>query len=162
MNKKVIKTILVLLIVISIFMLDQISKMAIETNYNLGDTKEIISGFFSLTYARNTGAAFSILSGRVNLILMISFFILFYLVYEIVIYFKYSNLVYLLSFLVGGMLGNLFDRVALGYVRDFFDFNIFGYNFPIFNISDIFVVISAIGIIILLLTKGEYNGNKNK
>lgn len=162
MNKKLLKIIMVVLIIIVIFLFDQVSKITIDTNYALGESKEIIKNFFSLTYVRNTGAAFSILSGKVNLILLVSFFILFYLIYEMVLYFKYTDLIFLLSFLIGGMLGNLYDRLFLGYVRDFFDFNILGYNFPIFNISDIFVVISAIFIVLLFIFKGDYHENKSK
>ena len=59
------------------------------------------------------------------------------------------------SLLIGGILGNLFDRIMYGYVVDYFDFYIFGYNFPIFNIADIFIVCSVILIIIDTLRGGS-------
>lgn len=161
MSKKIVKIILIILIIVSVFLFDQITKLVMDANYNLGDSKEIIKNFFNLTYVVNTGAAFSILNGKVNLIILISFFILFYLFYEIITYFKYTNYIFLLSFLIGGMLGNLCDRLFLGYVRDFFDFNIFNYKFPVFNVSDIFVVISAFFIIIFAL-RGGFNEKRSK
>lgn len=62
--------------------------------------------------------------------------------------------------MIGGILGNLFDRIIYGYVIDYLDFYIFGYNFPIFNIADICIVISVILIIIDTLWggKGEVRG----
>ena len=60
---------------------------------------------------------------------------------------------------VGGMTGNLMDRWLFGYVRDFFDFQIFHYNYPIFNIADIAIVIGIILLVIAIL-KGEDHREK--
>ena len=59
------------------------------------------------------------------------------------------------SLLIGGILGNLFDRIMYGYVVDYLDFYIFGYNFPIFNIADICIVCSVVLIIIDTLRGGK-------
>ena len=61
------------------------------------------------------------------------------------------------GFLIGGIVGNLIDRVMFGYVKDFFDFYIFNYNFPIFNFSDIAIVIGIILLIIAILRGEEVN-----
>ena len=61
--------------------------------------------------------------------------------------------------LLGGIIGNLIDRLIFGYVRDFLDFRIFNYNFPIFNISDICICL-GIFLIIIKTIKEDKNDNK--
>ncbi len=68
----------------------------------------------------------------------------------------YKNIYY--GFLIGGIVGNLLDRIIHGYVIDFLDFNIFGYNFPIFNLSDSFIVIGVLLIFIESFVGGKNNG----
>ena len=68
--------------------------------------------------------------------------------------FDWFNIIFY-SLLIGGILGNLFDRIIYGYVIDYLDFYIFGYNFPIFNVADICIVISVIMIIIDTLWRGN-------
>ena len=71
---------------------------------------------------------------------------------------KLSKLdIVLLSMLIAGIMGNLIDRVIYGYVIDYLDFYIFGYNFPVFNLADTLIVLSAIALFIKSL-KEEYNG----
>ena len=65
------------------------------------------------------------------------------------------------SFLIGGILGNLFDRIYNGYVIDFLDFRLFGYNFPIFNFADIFIVIGAF-LLIIDLIRSDFFENRSK
>jgi signal peptidase II len=62
------------------------------------------------------------------------------------------------SLLVGGILGNMFDRIVYGYVVDFFDFRFFGYDFPVFNVADICIVVSVF-LIICDCLRGYNNGN---
>ena len=66
-----------------------------------------------------------------------------------------------ISFVIGGLLGNLFDRLIYGYVIDFLDFDFFGYDFAIFNIGDSFIVIGTILLAIGYILE-EKNENKNK
>ena len=70
---------------------------------------------------------------------------------------KYETISYLM--IIAGSLGNLYDRIIYGYVIDFLDFNIFGYNYPIFNIADSYIVI---GIIILIIGIWRDNNDRNK
>ena len=69
--------------------------------------------------------------------------------------------IYGFGFLLGGILGNLADRLLFGYVKDFFDFIIFNYDFPVFNIADIFIVLGVFMLIISILCGSDTDGNKS-
>lgn len=104
-----------------------------------------------IIYVENTGAAFSILQHSTNFLIILSIIAFLAIFYYII---KNSEAVegkeiFFLSFLTAGILGNLYERLFLGYVRDFFDLAFI--NFPIFNISDVFINIGVLGIIILIL-----------
>ena len=118
----------------------------------------IIDNFFSITYARNEGIAFSLLDGKVDFIVIMTIIIIFMLIKYLKENKVEKNEKIGYSFVLGGAIGNLLDRIIYGYVIDFFDFNIFGYNYPIFNIADIFIVI---GIFILIISGGKKDGDKN-
>lgn len=120
-----------------------------------GGTISIIPNFFSLSYVENTGAAWSILTGRRYLLIGISIIMLFAIA-SIQKGLPERKLNYLsFSFLYAGVLGNLADRTLFGAVKDFFSFNFFGYEFPVFNVADIYIVISIILIIILMIKGGK-------
>ncbi|MBE6149287.1 MAG: signal peptidase II [Firmicutes bacterium] len=144
-----------LLLIIALTFIDQFSKGLINIFLNLNQSINIIPNFFSLTYVRNIGAAFSILPGSRWFFIIISIIAL----NIIYIYFiknkelNKKNFV-IFSLLQAGIIGNLIDRVLYGYVIDFFDFTIFGFDFAIFNIADIFIVVS----IILLILVGDKDG----
>lgn len=131
--------------------IDQITKSLMQiydVHFN------IINGFLRLNYIQNTGAAWSILEGKQYLLIGITILMLI-LVYNMSFSFdnnKLNNFTF--GILFGGIIGNLFDRVLYGMVRDFIDINVFGYNFPVFNIADMLIVL---GVVILLIStfKGE-------
>ena len=126
-----------------IIVLDIISKLLISMNMNLNSSITVITNFFNITYVHNYGAAFSILIGARIVLILISLIIL-YILYK---YLKkeelnkYNNICY--SFLIGGIIGNLIDRIIYGYVIDFLSFKIINYNFPIFNVADIFITLGT-------------------
>ena len=128
----------------------------------INDTISIINNFFSITYSRNIGAAWSILSGG-RIILILLGIVAINVIYFLCIHNKKlsgkDQILY--SLLIGGILGNLIDRVIYGYVIDYLDFNIFGYKYPIFNLADIFIVVSVILIIIFSFI-GKKNENSSK
>ena len=72
---------------------------------------------------------------------------------------KFEQISY--GLLVGGIIGNLMDRVVHGQVIDYLDFNLFGFNFPVFNLADVAIVISMI-LIAFLIIKGDKNGISSK
>lgn len=111
----------------------------------------IIKDFFYITFAKNTGVAFSFLEGKVPLIIiMTSIIIILILKYiKSTNPNKYESISY--GLILGGAIGNLIDRIIYGYVIDFLDFNIFGYPYPIFNLADTAIVIGVIALIILSL-----------
>lgn len=138
-------------------LVDQIIKLLIVNNLVLNNSLTIIKNFFSLTYAQNTGAAFSILSGNIIFLICITIMALVFIYLFLIKNEKKSFNLYLYGILYGGIIGNLIDRIFRGYVVDYLDFNLFGYNFPIFNFADICIVVS-IGLIVILSFLEAKNG----
>ena len=128
---------------------DQISKIVIESLIEYHHSVTIIKNFFKLTIVHNFGISWGILEGK-RIIIIIGTLIVMVIVYKLLQTFK-SNIRNNIAFglLIGGMLGNFIDRLFLGYVRDFLDFKIFNYNYPVFNIADSLIVISIIWLIVL-------------
>ena len=103
---------------------------------NLFKKKNIINNFFNLTLVHNDGAAWSILSGNRLLLIFISLIALI-IIYYLFIKDKDLKKIDILTYgmLIGGIIGNLFDRIIYGYVIDFLDFNIFNYNYPVIKLD---------------------------
>ena len=144
----------ILVIALVGIIVDRISKILVSSSNGY----VVIKNFFNITYAKNFGAAWSMFSGnRLFLIIITVFtllFILFY-IYKAKNINKIETLSY--GFILGGIIGNFIDRLFFGYVIDFLDFNLFGYNFPIFNIADSLIVIGAIIMIIASFVRGDRN-----
>lgn len=135
-----------------IIIIDQLTKFLINQNINYLKSIQIIKNFFYFTNAHNNGAAFSILSGYNLLFISVTLI-------AICLIDKYIEKNISFYILLGGIIGNLIDRLIVGYVRDFLDFRIFNYNFPIFNISDICICL-GIFLIIIKTIKEDKNDNK--
>jgi signal peptidase II len=150
---KINKNLLYLLIISPLAVLiDQVTKVIAENNLVFGVRESIIDGFFYFTLVYNRGAAWSILAGNrwflvsVSTIATIGF---------IIYYFKRINnskhiLLLALSLIIGGTFGNLIDRALYGQVIDFLDFIIIGYNYPVFNFADTFLVV-GMGLLIIAI-----------
>jgi len=138
-----------------VMLIDQISKLIITYIIILNDNIQVIKNFFYLTYIQNEGAAWNLLYGNRWFLVLFSLFALYivikYFLLDINIVLK-EKIGYIL--LIGGILGNLVDRVIYGYVIDWLDFYIFGYNYPVFNIADASIVIGSI-LVIWGLLKGS-------
>lgn len=131
------------------FMIDRITKIfALKIESSI----DIIPNLFRLTLAKNTGIAWSLFSNDTVIITIVTMIIIFFFI-KYILDNKNGNKLYNVCYamILGGAFGNLFDRVFLGYVIDFLDFNIFGYDYPIFNLADTFIVC---GIIIIILVGG--------
>ena len=131
-----------------IFLLDQFTKMQVVQNLYLGQRNEL-TVFFNLVHVRNYGAAFSFLSEAGGwqrwFLASVSAVASMVIVYWIK---KSDEKKYLetlsLIIILGGALGNFYDRLILGYVIDFLDFHWSGVHFPAFNIADTAITIGAI------------------
>lgn len=157
MNKKIFAIAIITLLI------DQISKGFIEVYCELGKKITIIKDFFYITYYQNSGAAWSLFDNKRFLIIIISL-IAMIIIYRFMYVFKMNkrnNIAFGLLF--GGIVGNLVDRVLFGYVRDFLDFYILKYDYPIFNVADIANVIGIL-LLIVAVIKGEdmVNANSSK
>lgn len=137
---------LYLVIITSLIVIDQWGKHLAEVYLKPIVSYPIIPGIFHLTYGRNTGAAFSILQGKQTLLIIFTTIILSMLIFYFIKNIKKGSplLKLSLSFIIGGAVGNLIDRIRLSYVVDMFDFTLI--NYPVFNSADIFVVLGSIGI----------------
>lgn len=142
--------------------IDQIIKLIITNVVNLNQSINVIKGFFSITYVRNYGAAFSILTGN-RLFLIIITIMALLLIYFLFIKAEKNSKFQLILYgiLLGGIVGNLLDRIIYSYVIDYLDFKIFGLNAPIFNFADICIVISTI-LIVITTFKESLHGNNSR
>ena len=141
---------------------DIISKILISNLMSVGQSFQIVRNFFNITYVRNAGAAWSILSGKTWLLIIVSLIIISLIVFYIYKNKPKSNIEKIsYSMILGGAIGNLLDRIIYGYVVDFLDFNIFGYDYPIFNLADTFICVS-VGLLIIEFIRGDLSGNSVK
>lgn len=140
--------------------IDQYSKLVVNAYISYGDKLEIIPKFFYLTNVRNTGAAWSMFEGQQLLFIAITIVAIIFFIYLL---YKERNkalltrICYLL--IISGAIGNLIDRVTNSYVVDFLDFYIFGYDFPVFNVADMFLTIGVIILIITILLENKHAKN---
>ena len=148
----------VLLVVV--VLLDQLSKWGIQSSIDLNESIEIIPGFFNITYVHNTGAAWSMLEGKMVFFYIITILFLIGMVYFYRTLDKKDWISQIgVILMIAGALGNFIDRLFLQYVRDFLDFIILGYDFPIFNIADISLCV-GVGCVLLSMFLEYYGGFK--
>ncbi len=148
------------LISIIVVFIDQLIKGLVHIYVD--SSISLIGDFFKLTYVENIGAAFSILKGNTLFLIVVALIAL-----NLIYFFflknrkntKLEDITY--GLLIGGILGNLIDRVSHGYVIDYLDFSLF--NFPVFNLADICIVIGIAIILIDIVKEGIYeNRSKRK
>lgn len=178
--------IVIFIITIICVLLDQISKLFIRYEFtNLSCVKclsniltvggtyhglkvvpskgiEIIKDFFYITNVENTGGAWGMFSGNVAFLAVISALV----VIVLLAFLKSEKNLNKLSItyygmLFSGIIGNLIDRLFNGYVTDFLNFYIFGYDYPVFNIADILIVLGMF-LMVIDVVRGEIYAYKKR
>lgn len=138
------------------FLIDLLSKLLV-INFEGKFPIVVINNFFVLDRVTNSGAAFSLFSGFTIMLVLISIFVLYYIDKNIIKDINGKFGIIGSSMLIGGILGNLFDRIFYGKVIDFLSFDIFGYMFPVFNFADVFICTGVVLLIIEFL-RGDRSG----
>jgi signal peptidase II len=152
------RLIIYLIITFSIALVDIISKIIIQHSFRLNETRPVIDSFFKLTYILNYGGVFGSRLGSNIFYLLSAIAVVIIVIFFLIREFGKNKYIDLSLFIVlGGAVGNLFDRIRMGAVVDFLDFDflkihLLGYTFnrwPTFNIADAAV---TVGMILLVVT----------
>ncbi len=132
-------------VAVVLFIADQVSKYWISIIMEYGETWPVVPEIFHLTYVRNFGAAFGILPFHRGFFIIVSILMIMLIIYG-KRYFprRYTFIRLGLAFQLGGALGNLYDRIRVGYVIDFLDFRFW----PVFNLADAAIVVGAVFLIL--------------
>ena len=144
-----------ILIIVSliIIILDQVTKLLVLAYMPMYESIPIIENLFNLTHIHNTGGAFGFMADQSPLIRQILFHGVSLISLGVIVYFyhqapvNYPFLLFSLSLILGGAIGNLIDRFRMGEVVDFLDFYIGSYHWPAFNVADSAV---SVGVTVLM------------
>ncbi|HET9840216.1 MAG TPA: signal peptidase II [Candidatus Angelobacter sp.] len=151
-----------LAIVITVFLLDRFTKWLVIHNIVLDDNVAVVPGFFRLTHLENPGAAFSLFadspsSFKTGLLIAVSvaaLAVIGFLLWARRSAFNSTTLA--LAFIMGGALGNLWDRLTDGKVTDFLDFYVGIHHWPPFNLADSAIVVGALLLMLRMLSKDRH------
>ena len=147
-----------IIIILTLFFIDRLTKIYLINLQNVGtDVDFYIYPFLNFYLVWNTGIGFGLVSMEASvyyhiltlIIVIINIGLIFLLMKSKGIY------TYLITFVIGGSLGNLFDRIYYYAVPDFIDFHLGNYHWFIFNVADIFISVGIIGLIIIELLRKE-------
>lgn len=146
-----------------LIIIDQIIKLMIRLNLEVEEIISIIPGFFRIYYLQNTGAAFSSFSGMRYLLIIIGI-ISFIILTRYLSKNSLNSNVEVVSFgmILGGLVGNLVDRILYGVVIDYLSFTIFTYQFAVFNFADILIVVGVIVLIIYMIQQSYMEKQNSK
>lgn len=155
------KKIFLVVFITLLALVDQITKLLIVNNIDLNNSVVIIKNFINFTYIKNYGVAFGMFNNLTYFVILITIVFFVILTKELRLYFNKKMIFISYCLVIGGLLGNLIDRIFLGFVRDFIDINFI--NFPIFNFSDIFIVAGTILLLIACFKmEGKSENDNNK
>ena len=141
---------LVLILGLVVVLLDQLTKLWVRASLIYGgEPQTVIPGFFNIVYVRNEGAAWGMFGGQMPILIILSIVVLVLLaVYHRKVLNPTVDHRIALGLMVGGICGNLIDRIRVGWVTDFLDFHIGPYHWPSFNVADSAICI-AVGLYML-------------
>ncbi len=152
-----------LLIALFVVLLDRWTKYVVARRIPLYSHIQVIPGFFRLTHTENTGAAFSLFADSTapwKTGLLIAFSVIALLVVSVLLWRNHHAHIATgigLSLIMGGALGNLWDRLARGRVIDFLLFYVKRYQWPVFNLADSAIVVGAVLLVLEILFAKSHN-----
>lgn len=144
-----------------IVLIDQLVKTYVDNEMRLYQSIELLENFFHITYIRNKGAAFGMLSGadesiRIPFFLIVSIIAIALIFYTLYSYHEESKLFPLsLAMILGGAIGNMIDRLRFGEVIDFLDVHWYDHHWPAFNVADAAICVGVALLIINMLFEKE-------
>lgn len=154
------RKVMVPIVIVALIALDQWVKFEIIKNIQLGEVKPFLPKILSLTYLRNTGAAFSILENQQWLFAVITLVVIGAAIWYLSKHIKGSIwLLSSLSLIIAGGIGNFIDRMRQGFVVDMFQLDFI--NFAIFNVADSYLTIGVMVLVVMML-KEEDNASKGR
>ena len=159
---------LYLLLAAGVFLADRFTKTLIESGMTLYQSRPVIPGFFHIVYAKNQGIAFGLFADSSSGVKTFALVFLSSLALAGVAMLLWTadpssaKMSAGLSLILGGALGNLFDRVQYGSVVDFLDFFILNYHWPVFNLADSAIVIGAALLMLDLTGTRAPNQSRNR
>ncbi|HYA13518.1 MAG TPA: signal peptidase II [Syntrophales bacterium] len=154
------KYIILFMTVAAVVLLDFITKAYISSSMSLHESFDVINGFLNITYVRNPGAAFSFLADAPAIFRSIFFISVTVTAIILVLYYIAKSkieepfMIFSLSLILSGAVGNLIDRIRFGEVVDFIDVYISSYHWPAFNVADSAITVGAV-IMVLELIRGK-------
>ncbi|WP_049492680.1 signal peptidase II [Streptococcus constellatus] len=154
------RKVMVPIVIVALIALDQWVKFEIVKNIQLGEVKPFLPKILSLTYLRNTGAAFSILENQQWLFAVITLVVIGAAIWYLSKHIKGSIwLLSSLSLIIAGGIGNFIDRMRQGFVVDMFQLDFI--NFAIFNVADSYLTIGVM-VLVAMMLKEEDNASKGR
>lgn len=154
-----------LLTVIVVILLDQWTKISIHSTMSLYESRLVIKDLLNITFIMNTGAAFGFLAQATPLFRSFFFMGTTIIAVSLIIYYlvKSSNdqpvLIFALSLIMGGALGNVIDRLRFGAVVDFIDVHWKTHHWPAFNVADSAITVGAVLMILTMLKNRPEEGD---
>ena len=151
-----------LLLSLSLFAMDRVSKSLVVARLPLYESVPVIHDFFHLTHVANTGALFGLMAGLASPLRGVVFITIPILAILLILLFQFRaqetdlSIQVGLALILGGALGNLYDRVAYGHVVDFLDFSLAGHHWPAFNLADSSICLGVFTLILDLLRQDHH------